>query len=73
MKSFFRDFNTEMYQNCILPSNMTEGSEVRTFGNAEYDPFQAFEDCFSYLSSKGQDDGVLILTTSYEWREDEMR
>ena len=56
-----------MYRNCHLPANMTEGSEVKTFGEEwESDPLQALKECFAYLSSKGQDDGFLILATLYE-------
>ena len=61
-----------MYRNCHLPANMTEGSEVKTFGKyGKSDPLQALTECFTYLSSKGQDDGVLILVSFYEV--DEMR
>ena len=39
---------------------MTEGSEVKKF--VHEDPLLALEACFKHFSSKGQDDGVLILT-----------
>ena len=56
-----------MYMNCNLSANMTEGSEVKKIGNVDYDPLQALKECFAYLSSKGPDDGVLILTSLREW------
>ena len=72
--SSFSDFNAQLYRNCHLPANMTEGSEVKLFGGNNCNPLQAFEECFTYLSSKSQDDGFLILFDSLEFhKERELR
>ena len=55
-----------MYMNCHVPVNMTDGKEVKTFGNWK-DPLLGFQECFDYLSPIGQDDGVLILMDSYDF------
>ena len=66
IKLSFRQFNTQMYKNCHLPNNMTEGSAVKIFGDCNYNPTLAFENCFDYLSKYVQN--ILILTNSYsEW------
>ena len=44
---------------------MTEGREVKILGGEDCDPLLAFDESFKYLSSKSQDDGVLILTYNF--------
>ena len=55
-----------MYKNCHLPTNMTEGSKVKIFGDKKSDPLQAFMECFNHPSLKGLEDEVLILIDPYE-------